>query len=99
VWGLCEQWPVETALSERFPLYTRRTCSTSSPTQSAPLTLTLFFFGVTASAMATSKWASATLMCASDRSTTPSFSDREAVFLGVAGGYAYLNGSDVPCVR
>ncbi len=86
-----EEWMVETALSERFPFYTRANVGEVFPDPVVPLTFSFGFQNedsLGGSELGFRKaYERIGVMEASE------FPDDECLFLGVVGGYAYLNAS------
>lgn len=86
-----DRWLVETALSERFPFYTRANVGEVFPDPVAPLTFSFGFVGPDGLGGAEQGFRDAYYRIGvMEPSELP---EDESVFLGVTGGYAYLNAS------
>lgn len=86
-----ERWMVETELSERFPFYTRANIGEVFPDPVAPLTFSFGFHGPDGLGGAELGFRDAYhRIGVMEPSELP---DDANVFLGVTGGYAYLNAS------
>ena len=93
------QWPVETRLSERFPLYTRANVIEVFPDPVSPLTMSLFFFDATGRGQGYLEMGFRDAHVRLGSFEYSEFPDSESVFLGVAGGVRLLERLDVSCVR
>ncbi len=85
---MVDKWMVETALSERYPFYTRANVGEVFPDPVAPMTFSFAFLndGVLGGAEVGFREAYYRIGV-----MTPDEVEDSNVFLGVAGGYAYLN--------
>ena len=89
--GEVRPWMVETALSSRFPVYTRANVGEVFPDPVAPLSHSFAFQSREGLQGAEMGFRDAYVRMGAF--THDEFPDDECVFLGVAGGYCYLNAS------
>jgi len=86
-----DRWIVETALSERHPFYTRANVGEVFPDPVAPLSHSFAF--VTPEGLGGAEHGFRDAYIKIGAFEAAEFPDDENVFLGVAGGYCYLNAS------
>lgn len=88
---MADDWIVKTALSERFPFYTRANVGEVFPDPVAPLSFSFAFQSAEGLGGAEMGFRNAYVRLGAFEHDE--FPDDECVFLGVAGGYCYLNAS------
>ena len=87
------EWPVKTSLSPRFTLYTRANIGEVFPDPVVPLTMTLYFMDDRGVGDGYAEWGFRDAHVRLGSFEYSEFPDDQNVFVGLTGGYAYLNGS------
>ena len=87
------EWPVKTSLSPRFTLYTRANIGEVFPDPVVPLTMTLYFYDEQGRGKGYGEMGFRDAHVRLGSFEYREFPDDQNVFIGITGGYAYLNGS------